>query len=168
MPKGGNNAGQGQDLTPQTFNFGPRPTSAGTSKRLSESQSNRAMQLGGSGVEIQQREHLNFNKHNTGPGANAKKLDEDNETLKVKTVDHGLSINIQRARQAKSWNQADLAKEINERASVVTEYENGKAIPNESVLLRMEKALGMHLRGVKAGQPMEAKKFKKPPAAAAA
>ena len=150
-----------QDWKPQSFNFAPRPTSAGASKKLSESATNRALQTG-QDVEIQKREHLSFNKHSTGPGANAKKLDEDSETLKVKHVDHGLSINIQRARQAKSWTQSDLAKEICEKASVVTDYENGKAIPNEQILIRMEKALGVHLRGVKAGQPMEAKKFKAP------
>jgi putative transcription factor len=161
MSKGGIAAGQ--DWKPQTFNFAPRPSSGGVSKNLTESQANRALQVGGA-VEIQKKEHLNFNKHNTGPGANAKKLDEDNETLKVKHVDHGLSINIQRARQAKNWTQADLAKEICEKASIVTDYENGKAIPVEGVLLRMEKALGVHLRGVKAGQPMEAKKFKTKPA----
>lgn len=155
----------GQDWKPQVFNFGARPTSAGSGpKKLTEGETNRAVQRG-QGVEIAMKEHPSGNKHSVGPGANAKKLDEDTETLKVKKVDHNLSINIQRARQAKNWTQADLAKEICEKTSVVTEYENGKAIPNEQILVRMEKAFQIHLRGAKAGEAMEAKKFKNKPAA---
>lgn len=154
----------GHDLAPQTFNFGPRPTSAGSRpKNLSEKEANAAMRQGQ--VEIVKKEHLSFNHHSAGPGANAKKLDEDHETLKVKTIDRNISAMIQRVRQQKEWKQEDLAKAINEQKSVVTEYENGKAIPNEQVLVRMEKALGVHLRGVKAGQPREDAKPAPKPAA---
>ena len=148
----------GQDLAPQTFNFGPRPTSAASKpKKLNEHEANLAIQRGG-GVVIQKKEHTVGNHQHAGPGANAKKLDEDSETLKVKHVDPKVSAMIQRVRQQKNWKQEDLAREISKRVSVVTEYENGKAIPNEQVLVKMEKALGMYLRGVKAGQPREDKK----------
>ena len=53
--------------------------------------------------------------------------------------------------------QKDLATQIGERVTVVSEYESGKAVPDERVLNRMEKALNMHLRGVKAGQPLGVK-----------
>lgn len=148
----------GQDLAPQSFNFGPRPTSAGTRpKKLSEHEANAALQRGAQ-VVIQKREHTTGNHHSVGPGANAKKLDDDNENLKVKHIAPQVSALIQRCRQQKNWKQEDLAREINERTSVVTEYENGKAIPSEPVLVRMEKALGVYLRGAKAGQPREDKK----------
>ena len=43
--------------------------------------------------------------------------------------------------------QAELAKLINEHPQVVQEYENGKAVPNQAVLTKMEKVLGVKLRG---------------------
>lgn len=156
MPRGAQSSGQ--DLAPQVFHFGPRPTSANAPpKRLSSAEANRAVQRG-ENVAIAKKEFTVGNHHNVGPGANAKKLDEDMETLKVKTIPHAVSAMIQRARNAKNWTQADLAQQISERVGVVTEYENGKAVASEQVLVRMEKALGVHLRGAKAGQPMEVKK----------
>lgn len=154
----------GQDLAPQTFNFGPRPTSAGSRpKKLSEHEASQAIQSGAR-VVIQKKEHYPGNHQHAGPGANAKKLDEDFENLKVKHIAPQVSAMIQRVRQQLNWKQEDLARAISERTSVVTEYENGKAIPNEQVLVRMEKALGVYLRGVKAGQPREDKKPQPKPA----
>lgn len=43
--------------------------------------------------------------------------------------------------------QSELAKLINEQPKVVQEYENGKAVPNQAVLAKMEKVLGVKLRG---------------------
>ena len=40
-----------------------------------------------------------------------------------------------------------MAKLINERPAIVNEYENGTAVPNSQVLEKMEKALGVKLRG---------------------
>jgi len=45
--------------------------------------------------------------------------------------------------------QADLAKAINEKASVINQYERGEAIPETAVLAKLEKALGVKLRGKK-------------------
>ena len=42
--------------------------------------------------------------------------------------------------------QAALAKAINQRESVVTSYENGKAIPTSEMLNKIEKALGAKVR----------------------
>lgn len=150
-----------QDWKPQVFNFANRVGSAGSGpQRVTEGQANRALQSGQK-VEVVKKEHAAGNTHGAGLGSRAKRLDDDNETLKVKTIDLGVSLNIQRARQAKEWTQAQLAQQINERQSVVTEYENGKAMPDEKVLQRMEKALGVYLRGAKAGEPMAVKVFKK-------
>lgn len=146
-----------QDHKPQVFNFGPRPGSSGGAgpKKVNDSQAAKIVQQGGA-VDVSKKMGAG-NKH-SDLGRQAKRLDDDTETLKHKTVDNNVRANIQRARQAKNWTQKDLATAINEKPSVVGEYEQGKAIPNEGVLNRMEKALGVHLRGVKAGQAMEAKK----------
>ena len=36
---------------------------------------------------------------------------------------------------------------VNEKQSVIQEYESGKAIPNNQVLGKLERALGVKLRG---------------------
>ena len=64
-------------------------------------------------------------------------------------------------RQAKEMSQKDLATKICEKPQVVTEYEQGKAIPNQAVLAKMERVLGMKLRGKDKGQPLEPKGKKK-------
>ncbi|KAL9687216.1 hypothetical protein QQ045_031614 [Rhodiola kirilowii] len=46
------------------------------------------------------------------------------------------------ARLEKKMSQAELAKQINERPR---EYENGEAVPNQSVLAKMECVLGVKL-----------------------
>ena len=43
--------------------------------------------------------------------------------------------------------QAELAKQINERPQVVQEYKNGKAVPNQAMLAKMERVLGVKLWG---------------------
>merc|ERR1712008_572092 len=56
--------------------------------------------------------------------------------------------------------QKDLATKICEKPQIVTEYEQGKAIPNQQILAKMERALGMKLRGKDKGKPLEAKEPK--------
>nr|CCC94486.1 conserved hypothetical protein [Trypanosoma congolense IL3000] len=150
----------GQDWEPQVFNFQNKGVVQQRSTRVSETEANRALQKGGN-VDVIRKEYFRPNAQKVGPGANAKRLEEDNETLEVKRIDNSLRMSIQKARQAKGWTQQELAQRISERAGVVTEYENGKAVIEERVVVKMERALGVHLRGAKAGQPFSSAK---PPA----
>ncbi len=43
---------------------------------------------------------------------------------------------------------------INEQATVVNTYEAGKAIPNNQILGKLERALGVKLRGKDIGAPL--------------
>ncbi len=61
-----------------------------------------------------------------------------------------------------------MAQKINEKPSVLQDYESGKAIPNQLVLAKMEKALGVKLRGNDIGKILELPGGKKKAAAAAA
>ena len=45
-------------------------------------------------------------------------------------------------RQAKEMSQKELAAKIQEKPQIVTEYEQGKGLPNQQILSKMERALG--------------------------
>lgn len=79
--------------------------------------------------------------------ASARKLDELTEPAALDRVPTGVRQGIQKARLGKKMSQAELAKAICERVQVVQEYENGKAVPNQAVLAKMERTLGVKLRG---------------------
>ncbi|KAK0571900.1 hypothetical protein LWI29_023306 [Acer saccharum] len=81
------------------------------------------------------------------PVLNTKKLEEGTEPGSLERVPGEVRQVIQKARLEKKMSQAELAKLINERPQVVQEYENGKAVPNQAVLAKMEKVLGVKLRG---------------------
>lgn len=81
------------------------------------------------------------------PVVHARKLDELTEPAALERVRAEVRAAIQKARVAKKWSQAELAKAINERVQVVQEYESGKAVMNQAVLAKMERALDVKLRG---------------------
>ncbi|KAI1706293.1 multiprotein bridging factor 1 domain-containing protein [Ditylenchus destructor] len=95
---------------------------------------------------------------------NTAKLDEETEELHHERVTLSLGHVLQQARQAKEWSQKDLATKINEKVEVVREYENGKAVPNQTIMSKMERCLGVKLRGKEMGQPLAGKPVKATPA----
>lgn len=68
---------------------------------------------------------------------------------------------IQKGRQAKNLTQKDLATKVCEKPQVVAEYESGKAVPNQAILAKFERALEMKLRGKDKGAPLAPKGKKK-------
>ncbi|KAK8940186.1 Multiprotein-bridging factor 1c [Platanthera guangdongensis] len=81
------------------------------------------------------------------PVVDARKLDEQTEPAALDRVPTDVRLAIQKARLGKKMSQAELAKQINERAQVVQDYESGRAVPNQAVLTKMERVLGVKLRG---------------------
>ncbi|KAI6656342.1 endothelial differentiation-related factor 1-like [Oopsacas minuta] len=65
---------------------------------------------------------------------------------------------IQRGRMDKGLTQKDLAGKINEKPNIIVDYELGKVVPNIHIMSKLERALGMKLRGPSAGQPFGSKK----------
>ena len=51
------------------------------------------------------------------------------------------------ARGELKLSQKDLAQKVNEKPSVIQDYESGKAIPNPQILGKLERALQVKLRG---------------------
>ncbi|CAN6216452.1 unnamed protein product [Urochloa humidicola] len=106
----------------------------------------------GAAVETVRKSAAGTNKHPSAAAvAPARKLDETTEPAAVE-----VRAAIQKARVAKGWSQAELAKRISERAQVVQEYESGKAAPAQAVLAKMERALEVKLRGKGVGAPLAA------------
>ncbi|KAJ3019236.1 UNVERIFIED_CONTAM: multiprotein-bridging factor 1 [Siphonaria sp. JEL0065] len=86
------------------------------------------------------------------------KVENEAEDFTVKKVNLSVSKAIQQARQAKNLTQKDLATKINEKQTVVNEYESGKAVnPNQQILGKMERVLGVKLRGANIGAPLGGK-----------
>ncbi|XP_054793831.1 multiprotein-bridging factor 1c-like [Prosopis cineraria] len=106
-----------------------------------------------SGAEVQTTKKFDAgsNKKNA-PVVNTRKLDEETEPAALEKVRAEVRTAIQKARLEKKMSQVDLAKQINERPQVVQEYENGKAVPNQAVLAKMERVLGVKLRGKISGK----------------
>ena len=91
----------------------------------------------------------------------ARKLEESEELVHA-SVPKTLSKAIQQARMAKKMTQKDLATAINEKPQVISEYENGKAIPNGQIIVKIERKLGCKLPrpGKKGGSSGSAAKKK--------
>merc|ERR1712084_157074 len=73
------------------------------------------------------------------------KLDGATEGLKHETVGNEFKKALMQARMAKKMSQTQLATAINEKGSVINEYESGKAIPNGAVINKLNRSLGVRL-----------------------
>ncbi len=62
---------------------------------------------------------------------------------------------IRRAREAKGWKREDLGKAINERVSIIEKLEKEGMRPNDKLIPRLERALGIRLRGKVHGTPVK-------------
>ncbi|KAL2100305.1 hypothetical protein ACEWY4_004699 [Coilia grayii] len=92
---------------------------------------------------------------------NTAKLDRETEELHHHRVPLEVGRVIQQGRSNKGLTQKDLATKINEKPQVIADYETGKAIPNNQVMGKIERAIGLKLRGREIGQPLEPKPKKK-------
>lgn len=85
-------------------------------------------------------------------------IDRETDIVKPKKLDATVGKTISKVRTEKKLSQKDLATKINEKPQIINEYESGKAIPNQQVLGKIERALGVKLRGKNIGEPLFAKK----------
>ncbi len=98
----------------------------------------------GDAIEVEKKRSAT-NKSQSHTASNLSKFDEDREVYRHDHVSHDFSVALQKARQAKSLTQAQLAAAICEKVTVVNEYENGKAIPNGAIIQKLNRALGVTL-----------------------
>ncbi|KAG6874322.1 hypothetical protein C0995_001547 [Termitomyces sp. Mi166 len=83
------------------------------------------------------------------------KLDRENEVAPPAKIAPSVGRAIQDGRMALKLSQKDLAQKINEKPSVIQDYESGKAVPNTQVLGKLERVLGIKLRGSDIGKKLE-------------
>ena len=67
------------------------------------------------------------------------------------------STAITNGRLAKRLGQKELAKLINEKPEVIASYESKRAMPNQQVINKLERVLGIHLVGKNIGTVKESK-----------
>jgi ribosome-binding protein aMBF1 (putative translation factor) len=72
---------------------------------------------------------------------NLKKLDEDHENTKHKTISNSFKKVLQQERMKAQMSQKDLATAINVKSTIVQSYEQGIGIPNSQIISKMEKAI---------------------------
>jgi putative transcription factor len=72
----------------------------------------------------------------------------------------GQAIIARRNQIVPKMTQKDLANKVNTQASVIQAYENGSATPDQQLLAKLERVLGIKLRGGDIGTPLGGPKKK--------
>ncbi|MCI4392565.1 hypothetical protein PGIGA_G00147350 [Pangasianodon gigas] len=132
----------------------------GSASQAKSKQAVTAAQRRGEDVETTKKWAAGQNKQHVVT-KNTAKLDRETEELHHERVPLEVGKVIQQGRQNKGLTQKDLATKINEKPQVIADYESGKAIPNNQVMGKIERAIGLKLRGREIGQPLDAGPKKK-------
>ncbi|KAG0350754.1 multiprotein-bridging factor 1 [Podila minutissima] len=82
------------------------------------------------------------------------KVAESPEIIAPKTVTADVGKIMAKARIEKKITQKELSAVVHEKPSVINDYEAGRAVPNQQVLGKIERALGVRLRGKDIGSPL--------------
>ncbi|KAF9326563.1 multiprotein-bridging factor 1 [Linnemannia elongata] len=82
------------------------------------------------------------------------KVAESPEIIAPKTVTVDVGKVMAKARIEKKITQKELSAVVHEKPSMINDYEAGRAVPNQQVLGKIERALGVRLRGKDIGAPL--------------
>lgn len=93
-------------------------------------------------------------------GQRLAKVDRDNEVAPPAKISMNVGKAMAKGRQDKGLTQKDLAQKVNEKPNVINDYEAGRAVPNQQLLGKIERALGIKLRGKEIGSPLGGPKKK--------
>ncbi|KAI9298124.1 hypothetical protein K502DRAFT_339690 [Neoconidiobolus thromboides FSU 785] len=86
------------------------------------------------------------------------KIDAETDAVAPALLSLDVGKTIQKFRQEKGLTQKDLATKVNEKANIINDYEMGRAQPNQQLLGKLERVLGVKLRGKDIGGPLFKKK----------
>ena len=82
---------------------------------------------------------------NVNQGFDKKKISEDPDTMKHKTVTVNFGQTLMKARMAAKITQKELAQKMNVKIAIIKNYESAKAIPNPRIISNLEKYLNCKL-----------------------
>lgn len=94
----------------------------------------------------------NINLESSKPRIVVTQRDRNLDSTEVEAlpkIDIELKKAIQQGRQAKNLTQKELAQLVGVQQSEITNYENGKAIPNNQFIAKLEKSLNCKLPRIK-------------------
>ena len=74
-----------------------------------------------------------------------KPAQKHNDDPVIREMSHSIQKAIQQARMACKMSQKELATKLQVQPSIITDYENGKAVPNNLFISKLEKALNTKL-----------------------
>lgn len=74
-----------------------------------------------------------------------KKKEKENEIHKPAKVSYELKKALMQARLSIKMSQKDLANKLNVSLNTISDYENGKIVPNNAFIVKMEKVLNVKL-----------------------
>ena len=112
-------------------------------KQLNESKKDfvRREQISGrASSQIKKTNGLNTNS--IEQTSNLKKIADEEETFKHKSVSLNMSKKIAQKRAEMKLTQKDLAFKLSLPEKIIKDYESGKAIPNANIINKIEKILG--------------------------
>lgn len=97
-------------------------------------------------------------KGNDPEGQRLTKIDRENEVAPPAKIELNVGRALQKARQDKGLTQKELAQKVNEKPNVINDYEAGRAVPNQQLLGKIERVVGVKLRGKDIGSPLHGPK----------
>lgn len=133
---------------------------APTASQAKSKQAINAAQRRGQDVETSKKFSAATNRQHSSAKDTAA-LDRETEELHHERISLDVGRLIQIGRQNKELTQKELATKVNEKPQVIQDYESGRAIPNNQVLGKIERAVGIKLRGKDKGQPLQSGPKKK-------
>ena len=85
------------------------------------------------------------------PNVNKKKVNDinDDSEFNISKITKELKLKILQGRALKKWSQKELAKQLNVPVQTIINYENGKAMPNNQFISKIEAKLGVKLPRIK-------------------
>lgn len=133
---------------------GPRATVARTQAEIN------AAKRSGNLLSVDKKYGAGGNRVGSSEGQRLTKIDRENEVAPPAKVSMDVGKAIQRGRQEKKLTQKDLATRVNEKPNVINDYEAGRAVPNQQLLGKIERVIGLKLRGKDIGSPLGGPKKK--------
>ena len=67
------------------------------------------------------------------------KVENESESFKIEKVSRSFGKEMQQARCAKKFTQKTLAQRLNVKSTIIANYEQGKAIPNNALINKKER-----------------------------